>query len=148
MTKDIPVFDRGRTQPALLIDAPIVHDEKDDEVLGMMLRGIEERQAARERVKVKVAIETARTSIIRRSIAIRQSAGQLECHLTHANDNQDWPLAKFLRTEKRYAALMVAERYRKLHDDATSDVILSGKSYGDELNAGRGLGFKLNQAID
>lgn len=137
MTKDIPVFDRGHTPPAQLIDAPIATDDKDDEVLGIKLRSIEDRLAARERVKVKVAIESARTSIIRRAIAIHQSAGQLERHIEHANDNQDWPLAKFLRTERRYAALMVAERYRKLYDEATNDSVLSGKTYGGELEAVR-----------
>lgn len=136
MLKDIPVFDRGRTQPTQIIDAPVVCDEKNDEVLGIRQRALDERQAGRERVRLKVSIETARTSIIRKGIAIHQSAGQLERHLEHANDNiQDWPLAKFLRTERRYAALMVAERYRKLHDDATNDSVMSGKTYGGELDA-------------
>jgi hypothetical protein len=137
MLRDIPVFDRGHTPPVQLINAATLPDLPADEVLGIRQRAMAERQAARERVKVKVAIETARTSIIKRGIAIHQSAGQLERHLEHANDNRDWPLAKFLRTERRFAALMVAERYRKLHDTATNDSILSGKTYGGELEAGR-----------
>ena len=139
MPNDIPVFDRAHTTPLQLIDSPMLldqSDQPDDEVIGLRRRARDERVAARERIKSKAAVETARTSVLRRAIAIRQSAGQLERHLTHANDNlQDWPLAKFLRTEKRYAALMVAERYRKLHDVAMSDATLSGQTYGGELES-------------
>lgn len=134
MPKEIAVFDRAHMPPAKLVETPHQLVE-DDTPIGRRQRTPGERQAARDRVAAKLAVETARTSIIKRGIAIHQSAGQLEHHLDHANDNQDWPLAKFLRTEKRYAALMVAERYRKLHDAATNDSMLSGKSYGGELDA-------------
>ncbi len=43
-----------------------------------------------------------------------------------ANDNQDWPLAKLLRTEGNAHCLALAERYRDLHDTATRPVELVG----------------------
>lgn len=44
-----------------------------------------------------------------------------------ANDNQDWPLQKLLRTERNAHCLALAERYRELHDTATNQVELVGK---------------------
>ncbi|MGL3605759.1 hypothetical protein ACSV9I_04540 [Rhizobium sp. G187] len=44
-----------------------------------------------------------------------------------ANDNQDWPLAKLLRTERNDHCLALAERYRDLHDTATRPTELVGK---------------------
>lgn len=131
--REVPVFDRIAV-PEPFLDSAHTHPE-DLEPIGRQASTPEVRAAARERVARKTMIETARLSILRRGIAIHQSAGKLERHLKPANDNaQDWPLAKFLRTERRFAALMVAERYRKLHDAATTDVTLSGQAYGGELD--------------
>lgn len=44
-----------------------------------------------------------------------------------SNDNQDWPLAKLLRTEGNDAALSIAERYRALYDAANDPVELFGQ---------------------
>lgn len=48
-----------------------------------------------------------------------------------ANDNQDWPLAKLLRTEKNEGCLRLAERYRQLHDTATMPTQLVGREATD-----------------
>ena len=45
----------------------------------------------------------------------------------HANDNDDWPLQKLLRTEGNDACLALAERYRDLHNTATQPVALVGR---------------------
>ncbi|MBB4290604.1 hypothetical protein GGE16_002644 [Rhizobium leguminosarum] len=45
----------------------------------------------------------------------------------HANDNEDWPLAKLLRTERNDLCLRLAERYRALHDAATMPTQLIGR---------------------
>jgi len=45
----------------------------------------------------------------------------------HANDNEDWPLAKLLRTERNDLCLALAERYRALHDAATMPTQLIGR---------------------
>ena len=50
-----------------------------------------------------------------------------------ANDNQDWPLAKTLRAEGRYLALMTAERYRDLWNAANLPHDLIGRDIGDDL---------------
>ena len=44
-----------------------------------------------------------------------------------ANDNDDWPLQKLLRTEKNDHCLSLAVRYRDLHDAATRPTQLIGK---------------------
>lgn len=43
-----------------------------------------------------------------------------------ANDNEDWPLQKLLRTEKNDHCLYLAERYRDLHDTASQPTQLIG----------------------
>lgn len=48
-----------------------------------------------------------------------------------ANDNEAWPLAKLLRTEKNDHCLALAERYRATHDLATLPVQLIGKEPND-----------------
>ncbi|PDT09778.1 hypothetical protein [Rhizobium sp. M1] len=45
----------------------------------------------------------------------------------HANDNEDWPLAKLLRTERNDLCLALAERYRALHDAAAMPTQLIGR---------------------
>lgn len=49
----------------------------------------------------------------------------------HANDNEDWPLAKLLRTERNDLCLALAERYRALHDTATMPTQLIGREATD-----------------
>ncbi|MBB2794420.1 UNVERIFIED_ORG: hypothetical protein GGD58_003290 [Rhizobium pisi] len=49
----------------------------------------------------------------------------------HANDNEDWPLAKLLRTERNELCLTLAERYRALHDAATMPTQLIGREATD-----------------
>jgi hypothetical protein len=56
-----------------------------------------------------------------RGIRLTNSAGK------HANDNNDWPLAKLLRTERNDACLALAERYRALCDTATMPTQLIGR---------------------
>jgi hypothetical protein len=48
-----------------------------------------------------------------------------------ANDNEDWPLQKLLRTEKNEHCLALAIRYRDLHDTATMPVQLIGREPED-----------------
>ncbi|TAW03858.1 hypothetical protein ELI20_37270 [Rhizobium ruizarguesonis] len=49
----------------------------------------------------------------------------------HANDNEDWPLAKLLRTERNDHCLALAERYRALHHLATMPTQLMGREATD-----------------
>jgi hypothetical protein len=56
-------------------------------------------------------------------------------HPEHDNDNQNWPLAKTLRTEKRIHALMLAERYRAIFDLATTDVLIVGHDKSEDIFA-------------
>ncbi|MBX4964481.1 hypothetical protein [Rhizobium binae] len=49
----------------------------------------------------------------------------------HANDNEDWPLAKLLRTERNSLCLTLAERYRALHDSAIMPTQLIGREATD-----------------
>ncbi|WP_163269653.1 hypothetical protein [Chelativorans alearense] len=51
----------------------------------------------------------------------------------HANDNQDWPLAKLLKAEGHDHCLALAERYRDLFDAANSSVDLIGKDMADNI---------------
>lgn len=48
-----------------------------------------------------------------------------------ANDNEDWPLQKLLRTEKNEHCLNLAVRYRNLHDTATMPTQLVGREAVD-----------------
>lgn len=48
-----------------------------------------------------------------------------------ANDNQDWPLQKLLRTEGNEHCLTLSQRYRDLHDTATRPCQLVGREAQD-----------------
>ncbi|WP_432344796.1 hypothetical protein WMC41_16175 [Shinella yambaruensis] len=48
-----------------------------------------------------------------------------------ANDNEDWPLQKLLRTEKNEHCLDIAIRYRELHDMAHMPTALIGREPED-----------------
>ncbi len=50
-----------------------------------------------------------------------------------ANDNEDWPLAKLLRTEGQDDLLALAERYREMHDAAMSPTENRGTDAGDNI---------------
>lgn len=50
-----------------------------------------------------------------------------------ANDNEDWPLAKLLRTEGQDELLAMAERYRQMYDAANSPTELRGTDAADNI---------------
>ncbi|MDQ0317361.1 hypothetical protein [Amorphus orientalis] len=54
-----------------------------------------------------------------------------------ANDNQDWPLAKLLKTEGHERHLRLAERYRRMYENARAIVELAGRDPGDDIYQAR-----------
>jgi hypothetical protein len=52
---------------------------------------------------------------------------------SHDNDNQDWPLAKLLKTENELDKLVLAIRYRQLHNATSAVVDLVGKDMADNV---------------
>lgn len=107
---DIPVFDRKTTE------APIV-DKKAEWTPPRQnsARGVAVRlDGDGPTIEWRMSAQAAR-------ITSNKYSGQA------ANDNQDWPLAKLLRTEGNEHCLSLAERYRDLHDTATRPTQLIGK---------------------
>lgn len=51
-----------------------------------------------------------------------------------ANDNQDWPLAQWLRKDGNEVLLRVAERYRAIYDAANTEALLIGTMPDDMYN--------------
>lgn len=52
---------------------------------------------------------------------------------SHDNDNQDWPLAKLLKTENETDKLVLAIRYRQLHNATSANIQLVGKDMADNI---------------
>lgn len=111
MIEEIPVFDRSTMLP-ILVDTP------------------DEWQPARSRIKARgVALKLSsdgpdvewRLDGQAARITSNKFSGQA------ANDNEDWPLQKLLRTESNDHCLALAERYRAIHDLATMPVEIAGK---------------------
>ncbi len=107
---DTPVFDRRDTMPAIM-------DEHEDWTarLSFTIPG------------VRVSLPSDGPDLEWR---LEAQAARLTSNLysgQHDNDNQDWPLAKLLRTERNDHCLQLAERYRAIHDLATMPVELVGR---------------------
>lgn len=105
---DVPVFDRRDTLPAL-VDST------------------EEWQPARTHIKVRgltVKLQNDGPDIGWRLEAQAARISSNRFRGQHANDNEDWPLAKLLRTEKNDHCLALAERYRDLHDTAETPLLI------------------------
>ncbi|AEH77527.1 hypothetical protein SM11_chr0244 [Sinorhizobium meliloti SM11] len=111
---NVPVFDRRDTLPTLVDDA-------------------DDWQPARRHIKargvtVKLPSDGPDLNWRLDAQAARLTSNRLSGQ--HANDNQDWPLAKLLRTEKNDHCLALAERYRNLHDTAQTP-LLAGREAAD-----------------
>ncbi|MDW9545591.1 hypothetical protein GOA55_25975 [Sinorhizobium meliloti] len=113
--EDVPVFDRRDTLPTLVDNA-------------------DEWQPVRARIKaqgVSVNLPGDGPSDDHR---IRAGQAWYSSHFFSgqaANDNEDWALAKLLRTEKNDHCLALARRYRDLHETATMPTQLVGREAVD-----------------
>ncbi len=110
MEKDIPVFDRRDTLPAIL----------------------DEGAWSPRRTTLKVGGAPVLLSSDGPSIEWRLAAQAKRLTSNGydgqaANDNEDWPLQKLLRTEGKDHCLDLAIRYRDLHDTASRPTQLIGK---------------------
>lgn len=121
LEKELPVFDRRDTLPAIHLDdgewTPRRTRVKRGDVVLMAGDPV-------PKIFLSVAphdeIERFRTN----GMAWYSSNG---FNGQAANDNEDWPLQKLLRTEKNYHCLQLATRYRDLHDTASQPTQLIGK---------------------
>lgn len=107
---EIPVFDRRDT--LLEIIEPITEwtPPRKNKARGLAIR----LEGDGPTIEWRTAAQAAR-------ITSNKYSGQA------ANDNQDWPLAKLLRTEGNDTCLALAERYRDLFDTAHRPTQLVGK---------------------
>ncbi|MDW9645450.1 hypothetical protein GOB48_27170 [Sinorhizobium meliloti] len=111
---NVPVFDRRDTLPALV-------------------DGTDDWQPTRTRIRargVTVRLPSDGPSVERRLALHAVWASSNRYSGQAANDNQDWPLAKLLRTEKNDHCLALAERYRDLVDMAETP-LLAGREATD-----------------
>ncbi|MBB2720571.1 hypothetical protein EFR00_17550 [Rhizobium sophoriradicis] len=111
MTEEIPVFDRRDTI------LPIV-------------QSADEWAPGRARIKSKgihLRLPNDGPDIEWRQAAQAARLTSNTLRGQHANDNEDWPLAKLLRTERNETCMALAERYRALHDAATMPTELIGR---------------------
>jgi len=133
---NVPVFDRGDALPCIVEDAT-------------------EWQPSRTRIKgpgLPVRLANDGPPLERRIALHAVWASSSRYSGQHANDNQDWPLAKLLRTEKNDHCLALAERYRQVHDTADTPLLIGreatnlyvvhnvdedGKSKGPKVVTGR-----------
>lgn len=108
--KEVPVFDRRDTLPAILDkEADWAPPRKQTE------RGVTVTlDSDGPSVSWRISAQAAR-------ITSNKYSGQA------ANDNVDWPLAKLLRTESNNHCLALAERYRALEELASRPTGLIGK---------------------
>lgn len=107
---EIPVFDRRDTLPEIIEPITGWTPPRTNHVRGVSVR----LDSDGPTIEWRTAAQAAR-------ITSSKYSGQA------ANDNQDWPLAKLLRTEGNGDCLALAERYRDLHDTATRPTQLVGK---------------------
>ncbi len=110
MEKDIPVFDRRDTLPAIL-------DEGE----------WSPRQTTLKVSGAPVLLSNDGPSIEWRLAAQAKRLTSNGFDGQAANDNEDWPLQKLLRTEGKDHCLDLANRYRDLHDTASRPTQLIGK---------------------
>lgn len=111
---NVPVFDRRDALPTLV-------------------DGTDDWQPTRTRIRargVTVRLPSDGPSVERRLALHAVWASSNRYSGQAANDNQDWPLAKLLRTEKNEHCLALAERYRDLHDTAETP-LLAGREAAD-----------------
>lgn len=87
----------------------------------------EERKAARERVRLRRALEVKAIAKEKRRINKRQSVGD-GWDGRAANNNIAWPLAKALLAEKNTDLLKIAMRYRQVEASANGGAELRGTS--------------------
>lgn len=121
MDNDIPVFDRRDTPTAIQLDegtwSPRRTRRKRGDVVLM---------AGDPLPKIFLSIATqAELEQFRTNGTAWYSSERFNGQA--ANDNEDWPLQKLLRTERNDHCLQLATRYRDLHDTASRPTQLIGK---------------------
>lgn len=125
MKKEIPVFDRRDMLPAILDEG-----EWAPRRTRIQSRGVTVRMPGDPPAK-KPMPDVGAPDL---DMWIRNGAAWYSSQWTsgqEANDNEDWPLQKLLRTEKNETCLALAIRYRDLHDTATMPVQLIGREPED-----------------
>lgn len=122
---DVPVFDRRDTLPAIL-------DTDTD--------WAPPRKHARRGVTIRMAGDPCRSFAWDRASEAERELWRHNGAAVYlaqwydgqaANDNEDWPLQKLLRTEKNDHCLALAERYRAVHDIAMRPTALLGRDPAD-----------------
>lgn len=111
---NVPVFDRRDTLPTLV-------------------DGTDDWQPTRTRIRARGVTVKLPSDGPSEDHRIRAGQAWYSSHFFSgqaANDNQDWPLAKLLRTEKNEHCLALAERFRDLHDTAETP-LLAGREAAD-----------------
>lgn len=118
---DVPVFDRRDTLPAILDTDTDWAPPRKHARRGVIIRmaGDPCRSFAWDRAS------EAERELWRHNGAAVYSAQWYDGQA--ANDNEDWPLQKLLRTEKNDYCLALAERYRAMHDIAMRPTSLLGR---------------------
>lgn len=111
MEKDIPVFDRCDTPTAIQLDEGAWSPGRTSvRVAGLPVFLVNDGPSIEWRLTAQA-----------KRLSSNRFNGQA------ANDNEDWPLQKLLRTEKNDHCLQLANRYRDLHDTASRPTQLIGK---------------------
>lgn len=114
---DTPVFDRGRALPKLV------------EAISEWVPPKKRAPKSAPYFRLGYDIPTVEHRI--RAGQAWYSSGRFSGQ--HANDNQDWPLAKLLKTEGHDRHMRLAERYRELFEAANNPVELVGKDIADNI---------------
>jgi len=111
-------------------------------------RTSDERQTARERIRVERAREVKALTKMRRRIEKRQSIGN-DWDGRAANENIAWPLATALIKEGNTDLLKYAMMYRRIHMAAKSNAFLGGSSVtlGDGMAIDRHIHVRPNGSI-
>lgn len=121
LDSELPVFDRRDALPAILNKG-----EWAPARTRIKTRGVAIRIAGDPRPSfVWDDAKEAERELWRRNAAATYASQWYDGQA--ANDNQDWPLQKLLRTEKNDHCLALAERYRALHDIAERPTALVGR---------------------
>lgn len=115
---DTPVFDTDREMPTIV-------DARDGEWHGSCIKG--PRGTPIMRYDIDGPSEDHRIMAGQAWYASNRYSGQA------ANDNQDWPLAKLLRTENNERLLKIAERYRDLWNAAHMPHDMVGRDLADNI---------------
>lgn len=125
MEKDIPVFDRRDVLPAI-----IDKGEWSPSRARVRCRGVTVRMPG-DPLPKKPLTNVGADDL---DMWIRNGSAWYSSQWTsgqEANDNEDWPLQKLLRTEKNDHCLALAIRYRDLHDIAMAPTQLIGREPED-----------------